>query len=118
MTLRLNRLTSDLSVSPQLEFTDLADAKAAGFASIISNRPDFEGGPVQPTAAQMAEHAAALGLQFAYLPVAPAVQSPEEIARFAELMQALPKPILAYCRSGARSSKLATGAFELLSKNN
>ena len=40
------------------------------------------------------------------IPVAGGYQSPEEIARFAELMQALPKPILAFCRSGARSTRL------------
>jgi protein tyrosine phosphatase (PTP) superfamily phosphohydrolase (DUF442 family) len=41
------------------------------------------------------------------------VQTPEEIARFGELLDTLPKPILAFCRSGTRSGKLfraATGA--------
>jgi protein tyrosine phosphatase (PTP) superfamily phosphohydrolase (DUF442 family) len=42
-----------------------------------------------------------------------AYQSPEEIARFGELLSQLPRPILAFCRSGARSGKLyhaATGS--------
>jgi protein tyrosine phosphatase (PTP) superfamily phosphohydrolase (DUF442 family) len=46
------------------------------------------------------------------LPVAGNFQSAGEIARFAELLASMPKPILAFCRSGARSGKLwqaATG---------
>jgi protein tyrosine phosphatase (PTP) superfamily phosphohydrolase (DUF442 family) len=38
-------------------------------------------------------------------------QSPEEIARFGELLQGLPKPILAFCRSGARSGRLYRAAL-------
>ena len=43
---------------------------------------------------------------YAHLPVQPAVQTPEEIAAFARLLAELPKPVLAFCRSGARSGKL------------
>jgi protein tyrosine phosphatase (PTP) superfamily phosphohydrolase (DUF442 family) len=34
-----------------------------------------------------------------------------DIARFAELLQSLPKPILAFCRSGTRSGKLYEAAI-------
>ena len=44
---------------------------------------------------------------------APALQTPEEIARFAELLATLPKPILAFCRSGTRSGKLYRAASQL-----
>ena len=47
---------------------------------------------------------------YAFLPVAPNFQSPEEIASFAELLASLPKPILAFCRSGTRSGKLYRAA--------
>jgi protein tyrosine phosphatase (PTP) superfamily phosphohydrolase (DUF442 family) len=40
-------------------------------------------------------------------------QSPEEIARFAELLKTMPKPILAFCRSGARSTRLYVAASAL-----
>ena len=49
---------------------------------------------------------------YAFLPVQPAVQTPQEVARFAELLAALPKPILAFCRSGARSGKLYRAATQ------
>jgi uncharacterized protein (TIGR01244 family) len=105
-TPQVQQLSADVCVAAQLDPTEMAWAAQAGFKSVINNRPDFEGGPDQPTHSQMEEAAAAAGLAYAYLPVAPAVQTPDEIARFAELLQTLPKPVLAFCRSGARSTRL------------
>ena len=84
----------------------MAAAAAAGFKSVVCNRPDFEHGPDQPTSAAMQAAAEAAGLQYRYLPVAGGWQSPEEIAAFAHLLDDLPKPMLAFCRSGARSTQL------------
>jgi uncharacterized protein (TIGR01244 family) len=112
-TPQVQQLSADLCVAPQLDPTAMAWAAQAGFKSVINNRPDFEGGPDQPTSATMQAAALAAGLRYAWLPVAPQVQTAQEIARFAELLNELPKPVLAYCRSGARSGKLyhaATGA--------
>ena len=112
MTITLQRLDADVSVAPQLGPEAMAEAKAAGFRSVINNRPDFEGGASQPTNASIEAAARAAGLDYAFLPVAANFQSPEEIARFGELIASLPKPILAFCRSGTRSGRLwraATG---------
>jgi uncharacterized protein (TIGR01244 family) len=112
MTLALQRLDADVSAAPQLGPEAMAEAKAAGFRSVINNRPDFEAGPTQPTNASIEAAARAAGLEYAHLPVAPNIQSPEEIARFRVLIDTMPKPILAFCRSGTRSGKLwraATG---------
>jgi uncharacterized protein (TIGR01244 family) len=106
MTLSVQRLDTDVSVAPQLAPEAMAEAAAAGFRSVINNRPDFEGGPTQPTNAAIEAAARAAGLEYAFLPVAGGFQSDAEIARFGELIAALPKPILAFCRSGARSGKL------------
>ena len=108
----VQQLSADVCVAPQLDPSAMAWAAQAGFKSVINNRPDFEGGPDQPTSASMEAAAAAAGLRYVYLPVAPAVQTPDEIARFAALLAELPKPVLAFCRSGTRSGKLfhaATG---------
>ena len=105
-TPQVQQLSTDVCVAGQLDPAAMAWAAQAGFKSVINNRPDFEGGPDQPTHVQMQDAAAAAGLAYAYLPVAPAVQTPAEIARFAELLQTLPKPVLAFCRSGARSTRL------------
>ena len=106
MTLSFQRLDADVSVAPQLAPEAMAEAAAAGFRSVINNRPDFEGGPSQPTSAAMESAARAAGLEYAFLPVAGSFQSDDEIARFGELIAALPKPILAFCRCGARSGRL------------
>jgi uncharacterized protein (TIGR01244 family) len=109
-TLAANRLSPDVCVSAQLEPSAMPAVAEAGFKSVINNRPDFEGGPTQPTSEQMEAAAKAAGLHYAYLPVNPAVQTPEQIAQFAELLATLPRPILAFCRSGTRSGKLFQAA--------
>ena len=109
-TIAVQPLSPDLSVAPQLGPEAMAPVAQAGFRSVINNRPDFEGGPNQPTNASIEAAAKAAGLAYAFLPVASNDQSPEEVARFAELMASLPKPILAFCRSGARSGKLFRAA--------
>ena len=110
MSLPVQQLAPDVCVSPQLDPAAMKLAAEAGFRSIINNRPDQEGGPEQPTSADIEAAAKAAGLAYAYLPVSPAVQTPEEIARFAELLDSLPRPVLAFCRSGARSTKLYRAA--------
>jgi uncharacterized protein (TIGR01244 family) len=110
MNLPAQPLSADFCVAPQLEPAAMAAAAAAGFRSVINNRPDFEGGPEQPTSAVVEAAALAAGLSYRHLPVAGGYQSPEEIAQFKQLLDELPKPILAFCRSGARSSKLFAAA--------
>ena len=108
--LAVERLSPDLCVSPQLGPESMALAAKQGFRSIVNNRPDFEAGPEQPTSAVIEDAAIAAGLAYAHLPVAPAFQSAEEIAQFAALLATMPKPVLAFCRSGARSGKLFLAA--------
>ena len=106
----LQQLSADVCVAPQLDAEAMAWAAQNGFRSIVNNRPDYEGGPDQPTNAVIEAAAEAAGLQYAWLPVLPAVQTPEDIARFAALLAELPKPILAFCRTGTRSGKLYRAA--------
>lgn len=106
----VQQLSAELSVAPQLEPSAMAWAAQAGFKSVINNRPDHEEGPEQPTSSAMQAAAQAAGLSYAFLPVGPSYQSPEEVAQFADLLAKLPKPILAFCRSGTRSGKLYRAA--------
>jgi uncharacterized protein (TIGR01244 family) len=107
---QVQQLSADVCVAPQLDPGAMAWAAQAGFKSVINNRPDFEGGPDQPTSTAIQAAAEAAGLRYAHLPVQPAMQTPEEIAAFAKLLAELPKPILAFCRSGTRSGKLYRAA--------
>ena len=110
--LPLRQIAADVSVAPQLTPAAMADVATAGFKSVVNNRPDFEHGPDQPTNAQMEAAARAAGLQYRFLPVDGGYQSPEEIAAFAELLRQLPRPLLAFCRSGARSTRLYAAATQ------
>jgi uncharacterized protein (TIGR01244 family) len=106
----LRPVADDICVAAQLSPEAMAEAAALGFKSVINNRPDFEHGPGQPTAAEVGAAAQAAGLQYRHLPVDGGYQSPEEIAAFAKLMAELPRPLLAFCRSGARSTRLYNSA--------
>lgn len=111
--LPVRQVTPDICVAPQLTPDAMAEAAAAGFRSVVNNRPDHEHGPGQPTSAEIEAAARAAGLEYRFLPVQGGYQSPEEIAAFARLMQELPKPMLAFCRSGARSTRLVLSAQAL-----
>jgi uncharacterized protein (TIGR01244 family) len=99
-------IAADVCVAPQLNAEAMAEAARLGFKSVVNNRPDFEGGPDQPTSADIAAAAQAAGMEYRFLPVAGGYQSPEEAAQMARLLQELPRPMLMFCRSGARSARL------------
>ncbi|MGI3165425.1 TIGR01244 family sulfur transferase [Pseudooceanicola sp. 200-1SW] len=101
----IRKINDGLSVSPQIQPDELAAAKAAGFKSIICNRPDGEAAD-QPSQEEMARVAAEQGLAFRYLPVTPGVVTEETAQGFGAALTELPGPVLAYCRSGTRSSTL------------
>jgi uncharacterized protein (TIGR01244 family) len=105
-TLPLRAVAVDVCVAPQLTPEAMAEAARAGFRSVVNNRPDFEFGPDQPTNASIEAAARAAGLEYRFLPVAGSFQTPEQIAAFARLLEELPRPILAFCRSGNRSANL------------
>jgi uncharacterized protein (TIGR01244 family) len=98
------RLTPEIAVAPQIAPEDCASAKAQGFVAIICNRPDDET-PGQPSAATMQAAAAAAGMRFAHIPVDAAGLNAELVAAMAAELAA-GGPILAYCRSGTRSTNL------------
>ncbi|CAM3647769.1 TIGR01244 family sulfur transferase [Roseateles saccharophilus] len=113
MSLPLQAIAPDICAAPQLTPEAMAEAAAMGFKSVVNNRPDFEHGPDQPTSAAIQAAAQAAGLQYRHLPVAGGYQSPEEIAAFAKLLEELPRPLLVFCRSGARSTRLFLQAQQL-----
>ena len=111
--LPVRAVSPDVCVAPQLTPAAMAEAAAMGFRSVVNNRPDFEHGPDQPSSAEIEAAARAAGLEYRHLPVDGGWQSPEEIAAFAKLLAELPRPLLAFCRSGARSTRLYMAAQAL-----
>jgi uncharacterized protein (TIGR01244 family) len=108
--LSIRPIAEDVCVAPQLWPQAMAEAARLGFRSVVNNRPDFEHGPDQPTSAEIEAAARAAGLEYRFLPVNGAHQTPQEIAAFARLLDELPRPVLLFCRSGARSTKLYMAA--------
>jgi uncharacterized protein (TIGR01244 family) len=109
----LRPVGSDVSVCAQMDIDALASLAEAGFRSVINNRPDGEGGSDQPTSASLQAAAQAAGLVYVHLPVSPSVQTDEDAARLRELLDTLPRPIVAFCRSGTRSGKLYDKAMSV-----
>jgi uncharacterized protein (TIGR01244 family) len=96
----------DVCVAGQLAPEAMSAVAEAGFRSVVNNRPDFEYGPDQPTHADIEAAARAVGLEYRFLPVGPSFQTPEQIEAFAQMLDELPRPILAFCRTGNRSASL------------
>ncbi len=92
--------------SPQISVADIAAAAALGIGMIVNNRPEDESGDQTP-GADIAEAAAAAGMAYVAIPVTHAGFSmPQVEAMEAALAAAGDKPLLAYCRSGTRSTLL------------
>lgn len=92
--------------SPQIELADVAEAQALGIGMIINNRPEDES-PDQTPGAEIEAAAKASGIAYVAIPVTHAGFSmPQVEAMQAALAEAGNKPVLAYCRSGTRSTLL------------
>jgi uncharacterized protein (TIGR01244 family) len=97
-------IDASFSVSGQITPADVKAIAAAGFRSILCARPDNEE-PGQPAFADIAQAAKASGLEIVHIPVSGPL-GPGQAMRFREAWQAMPKPMLGYCRSGARAGSL------------
>ncbi|SEL59407.1 sulfide:quinone oxidoreductase [Roseovarius azorensis] len=101
----LRQITHDFTVSPQIDCADIPAIAAAGFRSVLCNRPDDEE-PGQCAYDDVAAAAQAAGLQVRSVPIVSGQVTPADAAAFRTALDELPKPILAYCRSGTRCTML------------
>ena len=99
----MHRLEEGFFVAGQIGPDDLADLAAQGISLIVNNRPDGEE-PGQPAAAEIEAAAAAAGLGYRFIPVTRL--TPEAVAATAEALRDADGPVLAFCRSGTRSTYL------------
>ena len=106
-------LTSTFSVAAQLSPADLPAMAAQGFKTVINNRPDGEGGDAQPLSADLQQAALAAGLHYVYLPVVSGAVTPANVGALRDALASAPVPVLAFCRSGARSAQLHSLALGL-----
>ena len=103
--MEIKQLTNDLSVGAQLRPGDVEAVKAAGFRSIICNRPDGEAAD-QPSFEEIKSAAEEQGIATRFLPVVSGKVSDEDAEAFGKALGEMPLPVLAYCRSGTRCTTL------------
>ena len=101
----LKKITEKTAVSPQITPQDMTAIKEAGFRAIICNRPDGEGVD-QPSFEEIEAAAKKVGLEAAYVPVTSGKVRDEDVESFGAALKDLPRPVLAYCRTGTRSATL------------
>ena len=98
-------ISPELSLSEQISVSDVKTIAELGFKSIVCNRPDSEGSD-QPTFEEIRSAAEILGLEVRYQPVTPGMVTDENVKDFESALSELPRPALAYCRTGTRSATL------------
>ncbi len=99
------RVSDNFCVSPQITESDVAEASTRGFAMVINNRP--EGESADQTPGQRVEQACrASGLAYLSIPISHSGFSAPQVAAMTDALRAADGPILAYCRSGTRSTFL------------
>ncbi|MEO6151883.1 MAG: TIGR01244 family sulfur transferase [Croceibacterium sp.] len=99
------RVTEDFWASPQLAVGDVADARARGFACLINNRPDGESAD-QPDGHAIEQAARAAGLAYTAIPVTSAGFDEGQVEAMVAALTQSTGPVLAFCRSGTRSTLL------------
>ena len=103
--MEIRKINDSYGVAPQISRDDVSMIAAAGYRAIICNRPDGEGND-QPLFREIADAAEAAGLPVHYLPVTTGKISDDDVEAFDRLFADLPKPVLAFCRTGTRSETL------------
>lgn len=99
------KLNDHISVSPQITVDDLSVAAQQGFTMIVNNRP--EGESADQTDGTTIEAAARdLGLDYRYIPITHDGFTNQQVDALNMAIAASPGPVLAYCRSGTRSTLL------------
>lgn len=99
------QISENYSVSAQIAPEDVGAIKAAGFRSVICNRPDDEQ-PGQPAHDAVRAAVEAAGLAFRYIPVVSGQMTMDNVQDQAEALDELEGPVLAFCRSGTRCANL------------
>jgi uncharacterized protein (TIGR01244 family) len=100
----MRQLDESTFVAGQIWPEDIIAAAAEGVTMIVNNRPDFEEGG-QPEGAEIEAAALAAGLAYRFIPVSSGI-SEAEVTAMADALGAAEGKVLAFCRSGTRSTML------------
>ena len=99
------KLTETVFASPQIGLAEVAEAKAQGIALIVNNRPEGESDD-QVAGDEIAAAAKAAGIDYVAIPITHAGFSEPQVKAMVQALEQAKGPVLAYCRSGTRSTLL------------
>ena len=99
------QLSPRVFASPQIGLAEVAEAKAQGISLIINNRPEGESED-QVSGAEIEAAAQAAGITYVAIPVTHAGFSQPQVTAMVAALASTDGPVLAYCRSGTRSTLL------------
>ena len=102
--MNLRKVADSFAVTGQITPEQMQAVADAGYKSIVCARPDNEE-PGQPSFAEVARAAEKLGLAITHIPVS-GMLGESQVIRFHDAWETMPKPMLGYCRSGARAGSL------------
>ena len=101
----IRQINDEYAVTGQITVEDLDQIKAQGFKSLVCHRPNEEE-PGQPSFEEIAARAAELGLEIKHVPVGRMGVDADAVNGMVDALDELPRPMLGYCRSGARSTAI------------
>jgi sulfide:quinone oxidoreductase len=103
--MEIKRIDDQVAVAAQVAAPDMSAIAAAGYRSVICNRPDAEA-PDQPSHVELQRAAEAAGLRFQFQPVTSGKVTDQDAEVFGKIVRELPGPVLAFCRTGTRCTTL------------
>jgi len=101
----IRSISPGFAVAPQLTPADVRAVAKRGFTTLVNNRPDDEE-PDQPTDAAIRAAAEAVGIAYVSVPIDPTGPTRDKVDAMAAAIEASDGPVLAFCRSGTRSTFL------------
>ena len=99
------KITDGIYASPQITADQIAEATALGIKLIVNNRPDGEGDDQTP-GEEIEAAARAAGMDYVAIPVTHSGFSEPQVKAMADALDTEQGGVLAYCRSGTRSTLL------------
>ena len=103
-SMNVRKIDDNFAVTGQITPEQVKAVSEAGYKSIVCARPDNEEFG-QPSFDEVARAAEAEGIQIVHIPVTGGLGE-GQIIRFHDAWKQMPKPMLGYCRSGARAGSL------------
>ncbi len=101
----IRQVDDEYAVTGQISVEEIQAIKGMGFRSIVCHRPDGEAAD-QPAFAEIRAAAEGLGLEARQIPVGPMGVTQENVAAMVDALDEMARPMLGFCRSGARSTKI------------